>query len=103
MYGIPNMKLDKSVIERKIKVMEAEGITFKTGVNVGADVTAEELSEKFDRVILACGASRPRDTCSRHRRRRHRQRLCRFIYPAGGEERRSAGDDAKAARAEGGK
>lgn len=61
MYGIPNMKLDKSVIERKIKVMEAEGITFKTGVNVGADVTAEELSEKFDRVILACGASRPRD------------------------------------------
>lgn len=61
MYGIPNMKLDKSIIERKIKVMEAEGITFKTGVNVGVDIKAEVLCEQFDRVILACGASKPRD------------------------------------------
>lgn len=61
MYGIPNMKLDKSVIERKIKVMEAEGVIFKTGVNVGVDVKAETLREEFDRVILACGASHPRD------------------------------------------
>lgn len=61
MYGIPNMKLDKSVIERKIKVMEAEGVIFKTGVNVGVDVKAEALREEFDRVILACGASHPRD------------------------------------------
>lgn len=61
MYGIPNMKLDKSIIERKIKVMEAEGITFKTGVNVGVDIKAEVLREQFDRVILACGASKPRD------------------------------------------
>ena len=57
MYGIPNMKLDKSVIERKIKVMEAEGVIFKVGV----DVKAEALREEFDRVILACGASHPRD------------------------------------------
>lgn len=61
MYGIPNMKLDKSVIDRKIKVMEAEGVVFKTGVNVGVDIKAEQLREEFDRVILACGASHPRD------------------------------------------
>lgn len=60
-YGIPNMKLEKSVIDRRIALMEAEGVEFLTGVNVGADVTAEELLAKYDRVILACGASNPRD------------------------------------------
>ena len=49
------------MIDRKIKVMEAEGIVFKTGVNVGVDIKAKELEEQFDRVILACGASHPRD------------------------------------------
>ena len=61
MYGIPNMKLEKHIIERKISVMEAEGVTFKTNVNVGVDVSAEELLDEYDRVILACGASHPRD------------------------------------------
>jgi glutamate synthase (NADPH/NADH) small chain len=61
MYGIPNMKLDKTVIDRKIKVMEEEGVVFKTGVNVGVDVKAEELRSQYDRVILTCGASHPRD------------------------------------------
>ncbi len=61
MYGIPNMKLDKSVIDRKIKVMEQEGVTFKTGVNVGVDVKAEDLKKEYDRIILTCGASNPRD------------------------------------------
>ena len=60
-YGIPNMKLEKSVIDRRIKVMEEEGIKFVTDVNVGVDITAEELLAKFDRVVLACGASNPRD------------------------------------------
>ena len=60
-YGIPNMKLEKSVIDRRIKVMEEEGIKFVTDINVGVDVTAEELLAKFDRVVLACGASNPRD------------------------------------------
>jgi glutamate synthase (NADPH/NADH) small chain len=60
-YGIPNMKLDKSVIDRRMRVMEAEGVKFVTNVNVGVDVTAEELLKKYDRVILACGASNPRD------------------------------------------
>lgn len=61
MYGIPNMKLDKYIIERKINVMKAEGIEFKTGVNVGKDVKASELLKDYDKVILACGASNPRD------------------------------------------
>ena len=60
-YGIPNMKLEKSVIDRRIKVMEEEGIKFVTDVNVGVDITAEELLAKFDRIVLACGASNPRD------------------------------------------
>lgn len=60
-YGIPNMKLEKDLIDRRIKVMEESGITFKYNVNVGKDVTADELLKQYDRVILACGASNPRD------------------------------------------
>ncbi len=61
MYGIPNMKLEKEVISRKIRLMEEEGITFLTGVNVGKDVKASKLLKEYDRVILACGAKNPRD------------------------------------------
>jgi glutamate synthase (NADPH/NADH) small chain len=61
MYGIPNMKLDKQIIERKINVMKAEGIEFVTGCNVGVDIKASELMKKYDRVILCCGAKNPRD------------------------------------------
>lgn len=60
-YGIPNMKLEKSVIDRRIRLMEEEGVKFVTNVNVGVDITSEELLKKFDRVVLACGASNPRD------------------------------------------
>ncbi|MBQ5398645.1 MAG: glutamate synthase subunit beta [Ruminococcus sp.] len=61
MYGIPNMKLEKTVIERRIEIMKEEGVSFVTGVNVGVDVKAQKLLDEFDRVILACGASNPRD------------------------------------------
>ena len=61
MYGIPNMKLDKKIVERKIAVMQAEGVVFETGVNVGRDIKAEKLLKEFDSVILACGAKNPRD------------------------------------------
>ena len=61
MYGIPNMKLEKHIVDRKIKVMEAEGITFVTGVDVGKDIKAKKLLEDFDAVVLTCGASNPRD------------------------------------------
>ncbi|MBV6500574.1 MAG: Glutamate synthase [NADPH] small chain [Prosthecobacter sp.] len=62
MYGIPNMKLDKKeVVLRRIQVLEAEGVVFKCGVNVGTDITAEQLRKDFDAVILATGATKPRD------------------------------------------
>ena len=60
-YGIPNMKLDKSVIDRRVGLMEEAGIRFLTGVDVGRDVPASALMEQYDSVILACGASNPRD------------------------------------------
>ena len=60
-YGIPNMKLDKRVIDRRIKIMEKSGITFKYNVNVGKDVLAKDLLAQYDRVVLCCGASNPRD------------------------------------------
>ncbi len=60
-YGIPNMKLDKSVIDRRINLMEQAGITFKYNANVGENVSAKELQNEYDAVVLACGASNPRD------------------------------------------
>ena len=60
-YGIPNMKLDKSVIDRRIAIMEPEGVEFVTNANVGGDIKASRLLKEYDRVVLACGASNPRD------------------------------------------
>ena len=61
MYGIPNMKLDKSVVLRRIDLMKKEGIEFRTGCNVGVDITAESLINEYDAVVLCCGAAKPRD------------------------------------------
>lgn len=61
MYGIPNMKLDKAVVQRRIDVMKEVGIQFVANTEIGVDILAEELYEKFDRVIVATGASVPRD------------------------------------------
>jgi len=61
MYGIPNMKLDKGVVERRIKLLEAEGIAFKTGVAVGRDVEPAKLTADYDAVVLATGSTVPRD------------------------------------------
>ncbi|MCR5474451.1 MAG: glutamate synthase subunit beta [Lachnospiraceae bacterium] len=60
-YGIPNMKLDKRIVDRRIKVMEEAGISFKCNVNVGIDLSADELCAAYDRVVICCGASKPRD------------------------------------------
>ena len=60
-YGIPNMKLEKKVIDRRLKLMEEEGVKFVTNINVGVDITAEQLLKDYDRVLLCCGASHPRD------------------------------------------
>lgn len=61
MYGIPNMKLEKHIIDRKINVMKEEGVEFQTSVNVGKDVKANKIIKDYDAVILACGAKNPRD------------------------------------------
>lgn len=60
MYGIPNMKLEKSVVERRIKLMEAEGVKFITGTDVGRTADAAEILEMFDAVALCCGAKAAR-------------------------------------------
>ena len=78
-YGIPNMKLDKSIIDRRIKLMEDAGIEFRTSVNVCGNkkldkagnrvhfsdkvtyISSEELEKEFDAIVLCCGASNPRD------------------------------------------
>ena len=60
-YGIPNMKLEKQIIDRKVQVMEEEGVRFVTNADVGKTHKAAALLKEFDRVILACGASNPRD------------------------------------------
>lgn len=61
MYGIPNMKLDKSVIDRRVNLMKEEGVEFVTNANVGDDYRAEDILNNFDAVVLATGASNPRD------------------------------------------
>lgn len=61
MYGIPNMKLDKAVIERRANLMKEEGVEFVVNAEVGKNVAAEDILKDFDAVVLACGASNPRD------------------------------------------
>jgi glutamate synthase (NADPH) small chain len=60
-YGIPDFKMEKWVIDRRLEQLRAEGIEFKTGVHVGIDIEASELRKHFDAVLLACGADQPRD------------------------------------------
>src|SRR4051812_21582455 len=60
-YGIPDFKLEKQIIDRRLELMAAEGVTFRTGVDVGVDVTVEQLGEEFDAVVLAIGSTIPRD------------------------------------------
>ncbi|WP_077923551.1 glutamate synthase subunit beta [Spirosoma sp. 209] len=60
-YGIPDFKLEKWTIDRRLAVMEAEGITFKTNVNVGVDVKANDLLADFDLIMLTGGSTVPRD------------------------------------------
>ena len=60
-YGIPNMKLEKHIIDRKLDVMREEGVEFVVNANVGADVKAKDILKEYDAVVLACGASNPRD------------------------------------------
>ncbi|WP_423066595.1 glutamate synthase subunit beta [Devosia sp. CN2-171] len=60
-YGIPNFKLDKTQIDRRVAQMVAEGVVLHTGVNVGKDITVEELASQYDAIAMAGGAEKPRD------------------------------------------
>jgi glutamate synthase (NADPH/NADH) small chain len=60
-YGIPDFKMEKHIIDRRLAIMEAEGIVFRPGVNVGYDVTGERLRREFDAIVLCGGSTRPRD------------------------------------------
>lgn len=60
-YGIPNMKLSKAAVQRRVDKMTAEGITFVANANVGQDIDPKQLQSDFDAVLLACGATKPRD------------------------------------------
>jgi len=60
-YGIPDFKLEKNVVERRVKLMEAEGIKFITSANVGVDVPVQQLRDDFDAIVLCGGSTVPRD------------------------------------------
>ncbi|HEX6892830.1 MAG TPA: glutamate synthase subunit beta [Chryseolinea sp.] len=60
-YGIPDFKLEKHVVDRRIRLMEQEGIIFRTNAHVGVNISAKHLKEEFDAVIMCGGASAPRD------------------------------------------
>jgi glutamate synthase (NADPH/NADH) small chain len=61
MYGIPNMKLEKSVVQRRVDLLADEGVRFTVNTNVGRDYTTEQLMNDYNAVVLCCGATSPRD------------------------------------------
>ncbi len=75
MYGIPNMKLGKDVVERRVQLLESEGIEFITNVDIGKDLTTKELKESCDAVIFSTGATQARDLPAENRD-------AKGIYPA---------------------
>ena len=60
-YGIPDFKMEKWLIDRRMEQMAAEGVTFRMGVRVGVDVKGDALRRDFDAIVLSCGATKPRD------------------------------------------
>lgn len=60
-YGIPDFKLEKKVVERRVRLMEVEGITFQTNANVGVNVPVQQLRDEFDAIVLSGGSTMPRD------------------------------------------
>src|SRR3954469_10740707 len=61
MYGIPNFKLEKRIVDRRVKLLEAEGVTFTVNANVGVNVKVDELRRDFDAIVLCGGATQARD------------------------------------------
>src|SRR5580765_3587061 len=63
MYGIPNMKLEKNLIDRRVNLMRNEGVEFCANIDAGVDILAEELVREFDAIVLTVGSPKPRDLC----------------------------------------
>lgn len=61
MYGVPHFKLEKTIVKRRIKLMEEEGVIFKVNVNVGVDRSVKEMKKEFDAIVLCGGVQKPRD------------------------------------------
>ena len=61
MYGIPNMKLEKETVERRVNLLTEEGIEFVTGADIGKNVDIDELRSNYDALCLTIGSTRPRD------------------------------------------
>ena len=61
MYGIPNMKLDKDYVQRRVDIMAAEGIEFVTNCEIGTTISPQDLRDQYDAIVLCCGATKPRD------------------------------------------
>ena len=61
MYGIPNMKLDKALVQRRVDLMAKEGVSFKTNTEIGKDIPAKQLLDEFDAIVLCTGATKGRD------------------------------------------
>ncbi len=66
-FGIPDFKLNKSIVQRRVDQMAAEGVVFKTGVNIGVDIKADQLHQDFDAVLLTGGSEKPRDLPAKNR------------------------------------
>jgi len=89
-YGIPDFKMEKHVLDRRLQQMEAEGVVFRPGVNVGHDITGDELRAKFDAICLAGGATKPRDLDVPGRDLRGVYFAMEYLTP---QNRRNAGDE----------
>ncbi len=81
MYGIPNMKLEKDVVTRRTRLMEDEGVLIKCGVEIGKDISSKDLLNQFDAVVLACGATKPRDLLIEGRELGHIHFAMEFLGP----------------------
>jgi len=81
-YGIPEFKMEKFVLDRRLAQMEAEGTRFRTGVDVGGDLTGKQLRERYDAVVLAIGATVPRDLPVPGRELRGVMQAMEFLPPA---------------------
>lgn len=89
-YGIPDFKMEKHVLDRRLQQMEAEGVVFRPGVNVGYDITGDDLRAQFDAICLAGGATKPRDLDVPGRDLRGVYFAMEYLTP---QNRRNAGDE----------